>query len=206
VETSRKIDWLRLEDTIDPKTGEARTMSEIPMDLILRNIASEIDRLHALSIAGDELSIELTNLRYWLDAVEKGKSRDEFSELFLNFFMLGLKVGEMQSVLRGQGAIEAAKARLTTFEQSLPLKRKASIQQSAKELAQEIAATKWRLREYEQFRLAEMADLVWSDLVDISARHDALEKALPNSAKGLIPWLREIAPTEARKPGRPKKS
>lgn len=80
-----------------------------------------------------------------------------------------------------------------------------------RKLAQMLAELRWK--DGSDLRVTEMAEAVWVDIIEFLAHRkelgdtftDEMFKTGPNDAKGLIPWIREVAPESARRPGRPPK-
>jgi hypothetical protein len=71
--------------------------------------------------------------------------------------------------------------------------------QRCKAIAQANAQKLWEADRDQKIRLGDMCDQVWSSLFS-KYRED-----LPDKPDGLKPWLRQVAPSYAVKPGRPKK-
>ena len=70
--------------------------------------------------------------------------------------------------------------------------------QSAKSAAQDKALKLWSEDTEQRIRIGEMCQTVWADM------HEDFGECLPDSANGMKPWLREVAPDYAKKGGRPK--
>lgn len=72
---------------------------------------------------------------------------------------------------------------------------------AAKEKARQAAAAKWSGDTDKQYRVSDMADMVYRQLA-----LEGMIDALPDRPEGVIPWIKPVAPEYASKPGRRKKS
>lgn len=82
------------------------------------------------------------------------------------------------------------------------LKNINKLRAEAKEHVQQSGNKLWEKDAANSIRLGEMCERVWSELAgDIAL---SPEGVFPNTANGLKPWLREVAPDYASKGGRPK--
>lgn len=68
----------------------------------------------------------------------------------------------------------------------------------AKEYAKHIAKEHWKQDVKNEIKISEMCELVWSKLVESS-----FDKELPNYARSLKPWIKEVTPEYASEAGRP---
>ena len=68
----------------------------------------------------------------------------------------------------------------------------------AKEYAKHIAEEHWKQDVKNEIKISEMCELVWSKLVESSFNEE-----LPNYARSLKPWIKEVAPEYASEGGRP---
>lgn len=94
-------------------------------------------------------------------------------------------------------AIEAKQRRL-------PLRIRQVRHQAAKELAQYLAAWRWRFCDADQeIKTGEMLQLVWNEMVEL--RNADLLDGMPDKAEGLRKWINKVAPPYAKKGGRPRK-
>lgn len=118
-----------------------------------------------------------------------------------SFYQLGRTV----QILESEAIVARKKAARTTRTLQARQRSTRSInfrKKKSKWLAQGLAESLWKENTMKTTRTAEMAEIVWNRLTDLG-----FNSILPvNSATGLIPWLREIAPPDAKRPGRPKKS
>ncbi|MFC1689787.1 hypothetical protein ACFL07_09080 [Pseudomonadota bacterium] len=89
-----------------------------------------------------------------------------------------------------------------------PLNRINAIRGYAKNIAQAFAIQKWESEEEGKTRISEMCEHVWQRICE--ERYEGkigqvIIDGLPDKPSGLKAWLREIAPDDAKKPGRPPK-
>jgi len=132
-------------------------------------------------------------------------------------FEAGLELGKSKSrYLTKADEYERVIEKQKRMIRELPFKKKAINQRAAKGWVQEIAKGLWTQDKYKNYRIGEMADLAWAISIDlleemISGKPSSeykeeainIKNYLPNSSSGLKPYLREIAPPEASRRGRP---
>jgi hypothetical protein len=141
-----------------------------------------------------------------LEALEKGKIDIACRE----FFHLG-EVSDSINRIPQEDTEYAFELMEAHRIRTAPLRSKVIFAKYLKHTAQKLAQENWQSDTDQQIRISEMADIVWGKLYERittefseSTRESALE-ALPDLPVGLRPWLRELAPDYAKKPGRPRK-
>lgn len=140
----------------------------------------------------------------------KAIQNPELDEIATLFFWLGMNVGEMNSPRPSIQHLEHTASAFRFMEESKAREFR-NMQTAgtpeykrfnaphAKRLAQEYARFLWSRDAEHSIRIGEMAELVWAYLIE---NEKPLESVIPDRAAGLRPWLREIAPTYAKRPGR----
>lgn len=209
MKTLPTIQWLQAEQI---KLGPGLGRTEIVPDIagILTNIESELARLLPAGNADKELKRELAMLGNSLKAARDMLEHSASHQIAFAFFTLGLNVGAMQNELRGiDNHIEALRLEIADIKRKEPLKLKEMAARRLRESVQQRARSKWLLSENENVRVAEMAEIIWAEsceaFMHMSENSGALSDVIPDRAIAIIPWLREVAPAFAKKPGRPKK-
>lgn len=71
----------------------------------------------------------------------------------------------------------------------------------AQHIAKHIAETEWQADKDEKIRMSDMTDIVWAKLYKLGFSND-----LPDQAKSLKSWIKDIAPNYASEGGRPPSS
>jgi predicted nucleic acid-binding protein len=99
----------------------------------------------------------------------------------------------------------------TNTKRARGLKEKNDKKKLAIEHVKKAAQKLWKQNPYKKVRVGEMAEIVWAKIHDeqdkktddifFESRAKIIDQ-LPDRASGLKSWLRDIAPAEARKPGR----
>lgn len=133
------------------------------------------------------------------DALESGNPDD----IAMAFLSLGAKVEESQFPSH-EIIIDALKADRSLFKRELPLKIRNAKATALKEVAQELAVSKWEQDKEKKIRILDMCNLIYSD-IDIMTERQNITDLMPLLPEGLKPWLREVAPGYAKKAGAPKK-
>lgn len=183
--------------------------------VILDHIFSEIKKARSQYLIEDDIRL--------LESIEKTaltcKSRVENKEYNLlpsDFFWLGRMSSELESGFYGEKRIEFHEALMRANKSNFPLVFKNAINRGAKELVQAIATNHWKLNPND--RIGDVSQIVWAktheffiyarqqkDWGEHSDLWDKKEEAMPDKPDGIKPWLREVAPKEAQRRGRPKK-
>jgi hypothetical protein len=99
--------------------------------------------------------------------------------------------------------IEHSAAYIEKLKSEKKLKEHTLKRNFLKEVIQDKALKRWATDTDKDFRLAEMSQLLLQEAQDIAREIDT---EVPTKVDTLKPWLREVAPEYAKKPGRPKKA
>lgn len=151
--------------------------------------------------AGDERH-DWKLLQHHLSQLEKDGINNNTEKVNWHFFEMGRVFSTLEANLeeltpllhKGLHAIQVNHAR------NAPLNKRNIRRDAIREEALRIAKIEWNSNKSHSIRLSEMCDIVWSILLE----HKEFMDVLPDNASGLKPWLREVAPNWAKKPGRPK--
>jgi len=100
--------------------------------------------------------------------------------------------------------IDLYETKIKSLKREAPLLRLNLGKKHLKETAQYMAEKEWEKDTRQEIRLGSMCKKVYSIIFN-EVRGDDLEKALPREPMGLKEWLRPIAPSWAKKGGRPRK-
>jgi len=100
--------------------------------------------------------------------------------------------------------IDLYETKIKSLKREAPLFRLNLGKKHLKETAQYMAEKEWEKDTRQEIRLGSMCKKVYSIIFN-EVRGDDLEKALPREPMGLKEWLRPIAPSWAKKGGRPRK-
>ena len=147
---------------------------------------------------------------------EQGLPKDDF---FFQVFRTGAIYGQY---IRGiEGEVSPYNLRKSWHEKlarEFPLFMKNNSLECAKKICQQCASHLWALPENQDTRLGDMCEQVWAMAIDVPEEIrdeckdpeiiqivDNAMKRMPDKASGLKKWLREVAPSSARRPGAPKK-
>jgi hypothetical protein len=101
--------------------------------------------------------------------------------------------------------IDFLKSEIKTMNREWPLKIRNAELQFLKDIAQRYARKQWQEDVGQKIRIGGMCEIVFSSIYDWASKNNMLAQ-LPDSAPGIKPWLREVAPKYAQNKGRPKKS
>ena len=119
---------------------------------------------------------------------------DEGRHRFLN----ALETAELY-LTNARYELQAAMAHMTDCARLKGLKKVNQGKQRCKAIARAKAQILWEADHDQKIRLGDMCEQVWNSLFG-KYRED-----LPDKPDGMKSWLRQVAPSYARKPGRPKK-
>lgn len=161
---------------------------------------------HALSKKDrDNIENRLLLCRRSLDGGSQG-------DIALCFYCLGrlsyqhelsLGVGHDRRALE---AIAVNKMAIRDKKRTAPLLAQNEAHREVIEIVQDIAKKLWEKPGHQDKRIGAMADCVWAAICEDDKYRDMVNdhKRFPDKASGLKPWIREVAPPHASKPGRSK--
>ena len=96
--------------------------------------------------------------------------------------------------------IETEVRRVLSNSRFAPLAKKNQAIANAKKWAKDFATKRWNSDTEKNIRVAEMAEIIWSEILDTEHKDSR-----PETIDAIKGWLRPFAPDYAKKGGRPKK-
>jgi hypothetical protein len=192
----------RLRDKIKQKSLEAQALQlkakhlQLPTDPADWLNQCEKDTLSL----PDELPQKQEILRN-VDLAREAMAKSDLPEVKLRFLRI---IKNHENARHDLWAGRAEKAEVEKINRERELRKRNENAQALKSEAQRKAQEKWQKDKEQQIRLGDMCEKVYRAIIDFATRSNTLD-LLPGEAEGIKPWLREIAPDYAKKPGRPKK-
>jgi len=167
---------------------------------LLAHLRAELERVRANFDRLDGREAE--HFAGSIDAAAHALEAGDPAVLALRFFLLGMGAKALSGPYRPSELIGLEMTAYREKVRTLPLELRNARQQAARDAVQALARSLWAQEEHRGTRLADMCELVWARILDDGG---AMLGSLPNSAAGLKPWLRPVAPAAARKAGAPRK-
>lgn len=165
--------------------------------------------LAALTVEAELLELdEKERLLDVIDLAAYDLSRTDNGAVAVAFYLLGITAGNLSNPVRDFDAIHALLGMgLDAIQgealRTLPIKLRNIRKEQAKGFIQKYALVFWQKPKHKEMRVSEMAEYIWGFAQSFDGCAEWLRKELPDKAAGLVPWLREVAPAAAKKPGRP---
>lgn len=156
-------------------------------------------------------SLDPDSRKHLLSATALVKSMSKYEEknvTALCYFRLGIIAGRMMTPFRNLDAVSEALrkgniSQIADMKRQHPIKKLNEIKALTQEIVKNLAQHIWK-KESTEIRIGKMAEMVFHECTH-NPEYAAIASTLPQNAKELKPWLREIAPPEAQKAGRPRK-
>lgn len=128
-------------------------------------------------------------------------------KIALSFCRLGETINDLEGLAADdklklyEAALDGSKRKIADFKRQRPTLEK----QEFIKYTQATALRLWIEDKDKSIRLSEMCERVYKIMCPIELEWGR-DDLLPGEAVGIKPWLREVAPSHARKPGRPTKT
>ena len=176
-------------------------------------ISSLIDQLESeftrLSLILEPQNRKLTELRNLIDSAKDYTKINHVDLIASTFYFLGRVAKDLETGFYEEKAQELLQAQAESLKGKINIHILNAPKQSTIGMARELAAEKWS--NDPNIRVGEMADLLYSKLYTFFQSKDSQEgtellNTLPDKPSQIKNWIREIAPPEAQRRGRPPKN